>query len=127
MTSEQKQYKELILADLRIVAEYYNSESKSMKLLAAYHMQQAVEKTIKLKASLEGLNLWGHDIDVLINKCEESHINIKVPRYIKEKADQISHWEAECRYYPIKSVRRDSLKKTLEVTKVWLSRGESGF
>lgn len=126
MTSEQKQYKELILADLSIVEEYYASDNKSMKLLAAYHMQQAVEKTIKLKADLEGLNLWGHDIDVLIHKCEENNINIRIPNYIKTHADQISHWESECRYYPIKTVRRDSLKKTLDVTTVWLDKGESG-
>ena len=50
MTKDQKLYKGLILADLKIVVSYYNDEDKAMRLQAAYHMQQAVEKTIKLKA-----------------------------------------------------------------------------
>lgn len=61
MTKDQKLYKGLILADLKIVASYYNDEDKAMRLQAAYHMQQAVEKTIKLKAEIKGLNLWGHN------------------------------------------------------------------
>ena len=126
MTEEQKQFKDLILADLKVVDDYYLSESKSLKLMAAYHMQQAIEKTIKLKAQLEGLYLWGHDIDVLINKCEEANVDINIPKFIKERADLISHWESECRYYPIKTVRRDSIKKAYDVTLDWLNRGESG-
>lgn len=69
MTKEQKQYKGLILADLRIVSNYANSKVKYEKLQAAYHMQQAIEKTIKLKAWICGYNLWGHNIAVLLNNC----------------------------------------------------------
>ncbi len=68
MTREQKLLKGIILADLRIVSEHYNDPDKGMRQLAAYHMQQAVEKTIKLKAEIEGLNLWGHDIRALIKR-----------------------------------------------------------
>ena len=57
MTKDQKLFKGLIYADLRIVTTYYNDEDKAMRLQSAYHMQQAVEKTIKLKAEIRGLNL----------------------------------------------------------------------
>lgn len=50
MTKEQKLYKALIKADLKLVLNNYQDKDKSVRLLAAYHMQQAVEKTIKLKA-----------------------------------------------------------------------------
>ena len=95
MTREQKLYKALIKADLKLVTENYQDADKAIRLQAAYHMQQAVEKTIKLKAGIEGLNLWGHEIDVLIKKCDDNNINIDIPKLIRNKADVISHWEAE--------------------------------
>ena len=39
MTKEQKQYKALIRADLRIVDNFAESDDKAMRLQAAYHMQ----------------------------------------------------------------------------------------
>ena len=120
MTKEQKQYKALIKADLKIVDNYADSDNKALRLQAAYHMQQAIEKTIKLKADILGVSLWGHDIDVLLKKCEDAGIDIAVPKLIKEKADMYTHWEAECRYYPIKVVRKDSIRKAYNEVMSWL-------
>ncbi len=89
MTKEQKLFKALIKAHLRIAEENYADEDKAVRLQAAYHAQQAVEKTIKLKAELENINLWGHDIDVLLKKCDDNGIDIETPKYIREKADAI--------------------------------------
>ena len=125
MTKDQKLYKGLILADLKIVVSYYNDEDKAMRLQAAYHMQQAVEKTIKLKAEIKGLNLWGHNINRLIKACDDGGIDIETPRYIKDSAERLTSWEAEGRYYPIKVVRRDSIKKTYDVTVQWLEDGDT--
>ena len=97
MDKAQKQYKALIKADLNIVNTYAESDDKALRLQAAYHMQQAIEKTIKLKAEIKGLSLWGHDIDVLIKKCSDSGVDISVPSTIVDKADMYTHWEAECR------------------------------
>ncbi len=59
MTKEQKLYKSLILADLKIALTHYESEEKAIRLQAAYHAQQAIEKTIKLKAEMIcGGDLW---------------------------------------------------------------------
>ena len=125
MTREQKLYKALIKADLKLVTENYQDADKAIRLQAAYHMQQAVEKTIKLKAGIEGLNLWGHEIDVLIKKCDDNNINIDIPKLIRNKADVISHWEAECRYYTVTVVRKDSIKKVFDVTLEWLESGNT--
>lgn len=54
MTKEQKQYKLMIMADLKIVESYYADKEKTLRLQAAYHMQQAVEKTIKHMLLLNG-------------------------------------------------------------------------
>jgi len=121
MTKEQKLFKGLILADLKIVDSFYDDSDKALRLQAAYHMQQAIEKTIKLKADIKGINLWGHDINRLIKECDEAKLDIKIPNYIRENADRFTSWEAESRYYPIKVVRRDSIKKAYDITKEWLS------
>ena len=120
MTREQKLFKALIKADLRIVETFYNDEDKALRYQAAYHMQQAVEKTIKLKAELQDLNLWGHDIDKLIIECDDAKIDIGIPKYIRKKSVDITQWEAECRYHPVKVVRRDTIKKVFDIVSVWL-------
>ena len=125
MTKEQKLYKSLIKADLKIVDNHWAEDDKALRLQAAYHMQQAIEKTIKLKAEIAGLSLWGHDIDVLIKKCDDAEIDIKIPKVIRDKADMYTHWEAECRYYPIKVVRKDSIKKVYDIVSDWLEEGET--
>ena len=125
MNKEQKLYKALIKADIKIASDYYDSSDKYLRLQAAYHVQQAVEKTIKLKAEIEGLNLWGHDIDVLIKKCDDGTIEICVPAYIRNKADQITRWEAECRYYPVRVVRKDSIKRVCDEVNLWLDQGKT--
>lgn len=88
-------------------------------------MQQAVEKTIKLKAEIKGVNLWGHNINKLIKSCDDNAVDIGIPRYIKENAIKISSWETEGRYYPIKVVRKDSIKKVYDVTLEWLETGDT--
>ena len=123
MTKEQRLYKALIKADLKIASDNYESDDKALRLQAAYHAQQAIEKTIKLKAEICGLNLWGHEIDVLVKKCDDANIDIGIPQIIREKADMYTHWEAECRYYPIKVVRKDSIKKAIDTAAEWLEEG----
>ena len=125
MTKEQRLFKGIILADLKIVSDYFNDPDKAMRQLAAYHMQQAVEKTIKLKAEIEGLNLWGHDIRALIKRCDDNGIDIGIPKMIREKEKMITGWEADCRYYPIKGARKDSVKKIYDVLYEWLEDGNT--
>ncbi len=125
MTKEQKQFKGIILADLKMASRYYDDSDKHMRQLAAYHTQQAVEKTIKLKAEIEGLNLWGHDIRALIKSCDDHGIEIDVPDKIREKEKMITGWEAECRYYPVKAVRKDSIKRIIDEVTKWLEEGKT--
>ena len=71
---------------------------------------------------MAGLNLWGHEIDILLRRCDENGIDIGVPQVIRDKADAITGWEAECRYYPITVVRRDSIKKIYDALVDWLEQ-----
>ncbi len=125
MTKEQMLYRGLILADLNILKNHMDSNDKPMRLQAAYHAQQAIEKTIKLKANIKGLNLWGHDIDMLIRECDKKGIDIEVPKIIRKKAGIYTTWEADCRYHPTKIIRKDSMKMAYEACVEWLNSGDT--
>ena len=126
MNKEQKQFKLLIKSDLRIVERNWDSDDKADRLQAAYHMQQAIEKTIKLKAYVHGIDdIWGHDIRALINWCKKKGYNIDVPKLILKNANVYSQWEADCRYYPMKVVRKNSINAAYKATKQWLESGDT--
>ena len=125
MTDEQKKLRAMILADLKMALVGGNSEDKYERLLGAYHIQQAIEKTIKLKASMQGLNLWGHDIDHLLNECKKANVDIAPPAKIRQNAVMYTGWEADCRYYPSKVIRKDSIFAAHRVTLEWLNSGDT--
>ena len=110
-----------------IVQNYGKSDDKAERLLAAYHMQQAVEKTIKLKAELAGVNLWGHDISKLIQDCKKHNIygKVSIPKYIEDRQVMITKWEANCRYYPMTVIRRDSIMGVYRECSAWLNSGDT--
>lgn len=123
MTKDQKLSKLMILADLKFVFAHANSDDKMERLLSAYHMQQAIEKTIKLKLSILGYNRWGHDIAVLIHFCDINNINIGIPSLIRKNAHMYTRWEASTRYYPTTMVNRNSIWAAYRVTVTWLNSG----
>lgn len=125
MTKDEKAYKALIMADLNIVYHYADSKKKSEKLQAAYHMQQAIEKTIKLKAMIRGVNLWGHDINKLIISCQKADIGINIPKLIKRNAMMYTRWEASCRYAPATVVNKNSIWAAYRVIVAWLESGDT--
>lgn len=114
----------LIMDDLNLAYRGAMSNNKASVLNGAYHAQQAIEKTIKLKVSVKyGKNLWGHKIEDLIADCNKRNFNINVPYIIRKRADLYSKWEAQCRYYPQTVVRRDSILAAVRVCYEWLNGG----
>ena len=59
----------------------------------------------------------GHDISKLVLQCKQMKIN--VPEYIIEKADVFSSWEADTRYEASIVVRKDTIKKAMDVVREW--------
>lgn len=121
MTKDEKRFKLLIMADLRVAKKLILSDNKYDRLIAAYHIQQAIEKTIKLVAVMNGINLWGHDIEYLINECDkQGEKNIYIPELIRSKAGTYTEWEADCRYYPSKVVYKKTLLAAYQCIEEWL-------
>lgn len=109
-------------ADLKTAKRCVLSEDKYEKHIAAYHTQQAIEKTIKYLAMQEGLNLWGHDIAKLISQCKS--IGLEIPTEIQKNARVYTLWETISRYYPTQRIRRDSIQKAIRIVEEWIAELE---
>jgi HEPN domain-containing protein len=121
--------KSLIKADIiaaNQAIEYYESNNiRDIKNIAAYHLQQAAEKLIKIQVYNSGVkydnkSLYTHNIKTLILYAESLNIGLVVPDYIRKNSSVISDWEAGSRYDVGFSIRIDVLKKTADVISNWI-------
>lgn len=119
----------MVEADLRAagraIESYKVNNSKYDKNVAAYHIQQAVEKLIKIQiyAMSDGdfvdRALYTHQIDRLIHFAESNKLECIVPKYIRENSVLISEWEVSGRYDLHFSVNVKTLEAALNVTMDW--------
>lgn len=105
-------------ADLTTAKKLVNSANKYEKHLAAYHTQQAIEKTLKYVIELKlGHQPWGHDIRALVMQGKKAEIYI--PAKIEEKADVYTVWETTARYYPTKVIYRNTIAEAMKTIEEW--------
>ena len=99
-------------------------EGKYLKGQAAYHLQQAAEKLIKIQIYYavqqpDPRKLYKHSINDLINYAHSLGVNIIVPKYIDNKKMVLSSWEADGRYDVHMTVKITQLEKAFEEIKDW--------
>lgn len=123
--------KGLIKADIiatRQAIEYYQEHNvKDMKNVAAYHIQQAVEKLIKYQiyasgAAVNNSQMYTHNIERLIIYGDSLGIGLDVPGYVRQNSLKITDWEAGSRYDVAFSIRIDALKTACKVITEWFDR-----
>lgn len=123
--------KGLIRADIiaaKQAIEYYEAnKTKDIKNIAAYHLQQAAEKLIKIqiygKCYVVDYNkLYTHNLEKLIVYAESLGVSLIIPDHIKENSLVITAWEAGSRYDIGFSIRINQLKKTYEVVADWIKK-----
>nr|WP_304956905.1 hypothetical protein [uncultured Acetatifactor sp.] len=97
----------LIKADIIMARQgielYKSNEIKEVKNQAAYHLQQAAEKMIKIQIYRSGVpyenkSLYVHNLKVLIHYAELLDFGVRIPDFIRKNALIISDWEASSRY-----------------------------
>ena len=99
--------------------------AKYLKGQAGYHIQQAVEKMVKIQmyhlcSNLNYSKMYKHSIDDLLLYSQSLGLNLVVPGYIDKHKTVISSWEAEGRYDIHFVVRMPQLQKALDEVKSWL-------
>lgn len=118
----------LIKADILMarqgIALYEQNGIKEVKNMAAYHLQQAAEKMIKIQIYRSGLDynnkqLYVHNLVTLIKYAQSLDFELVLPKKIDENALAITDWEAGSRYDLHFSIRIDTLKNTYNVIELW--------
>lgn len=113
-----------LTAALNMIEEYEKSHSGALKNIAAYHLQQAAEKLIKIQilsadSGIDDHKLYTHNLDFLVRTAKACNINLTIPEYVFQKRNIITGWESGSRYIPDFSVRIDTLKKACSVIYEW--------
>ena len=106
------------------ISYFKEHKIKDIKNIAAYHIQQAVEKLIKIQiydssASLDVSKLYTHNIEALLAYAESKQIDLIVPDYIRDNALTITKWEAGSRYGLGLPIRIDTLEKCFNLVSDW--------
>ena len=113
-----------IIAAGQAIEYFEQKNNKDIKNVAAYHLQQAAEKLIKLQIyaalqSTDNKQMFTHDLDKLIAYAEAEKLSLNVPKQIREHVNTITEWEAGSRYDIGFSIRIDTLKKYYEIISEW--------
>lgn len=123
-----------IEADLFVVKELLSminslpsSKSKYYKGLAAYHLQQSVEKLIKYQiyrseSEIDNYRMYKHSLDELILYGESLDVELFVPEWISNKRFVITDWEAKGRYDMHFVVRKDTLERCYNEVDDWIKK-----
>ena len=93
---------DLIMA-CQAISHFEETHFKDDKNQAAYHIQQAAEKLIKIQIYANASNvdnrcMYTHSLDRLIRYTEAENIPVIIPKYVSEKRSMLTDWEAGSRY-----------------------------
>ena len=81
----------------------------------AYHLQQAVEKTLKGALECVGVTVPNtHKITKLLSMIENNGANLIVTDWIDDHSEMLSEWEAESRYNMDFLVEKRKLDRAME-------------
>ena len=65
----------------------------------AYHLQQAVEKSLKAFLECVGVTVPNtHDIDKLVRMSKNNGSAVEITDWIEDKADMLTRWETDTKY-----------------------------
>lgn len=118
----------LIKADIiaaKQAIEYYEANNiRDIKNIAAYHLQQSMEKLIKIQIytkvnDYDNRKVYTHDIEKLILYADFLAMGIQIPKYVRDNSLTITDWEAGSRYDVGFSIRIDTLKRAYNEADQW--------
>ena len=93
-------YLDIAKENLLIAKNIYDTfDDEIMLNYAGYHLQQAVELTLKYILFMNGIEFPKvHSINQLINIFEQHDMLDCIPSYIDDNSDMITNWESQTRY-----------------------------
>jgi len=106
------------------IEKYKRERYRESKSIACFHIQQAVEKMIKIQfqnrvSQLNWSNLRTHDINRLRAYAEQLRFKLYIPNKIIKNVDHINAWETSGRYFDDFSVRIDFIENIYKEVVTW--------
>lgn len=87
----------------------------------AYHLQQAVEKTLKAFLECVGVTVPNtHDIDKLVRMSKNNGSKVVLTEWLEEKTDMLTRWETDTRYDMDYCVETEKVLRGLQEVKNFL-------
>ena len=116
-----------IIAAKHAIAYFEENKIRDIKNIAAYHIQQAMEKLIKIQVycksnDYDNHKMFNHNLEKLILYAETLDIDLYVPKYVRDNSLVITDWEAGSRYDVGFSIRIDTLKKAFNEAECWYNK-----
>lgn len=116
-----------IIAAKQAIAYFEENKIRDIKNIAAYHIQQAMEKLIKIQVfhksnDYDNHKMFNHNLEKLILYAETLDIGLYVPKYVRDNSLVITDWEAGSRYDVGFSIRIDTLKKGVNEAECWYNK-----
>lgn len=91
---------------------YETFDDEVMLNYAGYHLQQAVELTLKYILFINGIDFPKvHSINQLVSIFEENDLFDLIPQYIDDNSDMITNWESQTRYILNYQIARRKIDK----------------
>lgn len=89
----------------------------------AYHLQQAVEKTLKAFLECVGVTVPNtHDIDKLVRMSKNNGSRAVVTEWVEDKADMLTRWETDTQYDIEYCVEKEKIQIGLTEVKKFLDK-----
>jgi HEPN domain-containing protein len=106
----------MIIADLDLAKYALSRKTDAGINMAAYHTQQAIEKSLKTLILLSGRKYpYTHDLEVLVTYVDDSRF--KLPNWMDDRLAGPSNWESKTRYM-------DSPVTTYKNVQLYIKRAE---
>ena len=91
--------------------------------IAAYHLQQCVEKTLKGALECVGVTVPNtHRIPKLLQMVIHNGANVKVTEWVDDHAEMLSEWEAQSRYNMDFTVEKRKIDRAILETGIFLKQ-----
>lgn len=115
---------DLFIVNYAIEVYRQSNSEYEMKSNAAYHLQQAIEKLIKIQIYNNPINSnpktqYEHNIRKLILVADSLNANIYIPNHIRKICDDITSWEASTRYDTVLFLNITTLEKCYRICMDW--------
>lgn len=83
----------------KLIRNSIQSEDEEMIVMVGYHLQQAVELSVKFSLEMNGIEYPNvHRIEDLLKIAKVNNVDLHINEYIKEHDALLSSWEANTRY-----------------------------